>query len=70
MISDLPIGGTTGLAHDATHAIDEAAAYLVAVPPSERPRPLIPALKAMFNLSAIECCQAIHQSHEIRRGGQ
>jgi hypothetical protein len=64
-VTDLPIGGSTGLSHEHSAAIEEAAAYLAAVPPGERPRPLVPALKAMFGLSAFEACAAIRQSHEL-----
>jgi hypothetical protein len=62
---DLPMGGTTGLSHEHSHAIDECAAYLAAVPPTERPRPLVPAMRQMFGISSSEVCQAIRQSHDI-----
>lgn len=52
--------------HEHSAAFDEAVAFLRSVPPGERPRPLVPALKAMFGLSAWECCEAIRQSHEVR----
>lgn len=67
MTPDLPVGGTTGLSHEHSAAVDEAARYLADVPPGERPKPLVPALKAMFGLSAVECCQAIRESHEMIR---
>jgi hypothetical protein len=51
--------------HEHSHAIDECAAYLAAVPPAERPRPLLPALREMFGLTSVEACQAIRQSHEL-----
>ncbi|HEV2898516.1 MAG TPA: hypothetical protein VGX71_11915 [Pseudaminobacter sp.] len=66
MTSDLPVGGTTGLSHEHSAAVDEAARFLAATPPGDRPKPLVPALKAMFGLSAVECCQAIQESHMIR----
>jgi hypothetical protein len=66
-MTDLPIGGTTGLSHEHTAAICEAARFLAATPPGDRPKPLVPALKAMFGLSAVECCQAIQESHTIRQ---
>lgn len=52
--------------HTASAAIDEAARYLVAVPPEERPRPLVPALREMFGLTPVEACQAIAESHRLR----
>ena len=67
MTPDLPVGGSTGLCHEHTAAIDECAAYLVAVPPEERPRPLLPAMREMFGLTSSEVCAAIRQSHEIRK---
>ena len=65
MTGDVPIGGTTGLSHEHSAAVDEAAAYLATVPPSERPRPLVPALREMFGLNSLEAVDAIRQSHEI-----
>ena len=53
--------------HSHTAAIDEAARFLAITPPCDRPRPLVPGLRAMFGLNAVESCQAIRQSHEIRR---
>lgn len=49
--------------HEHSAAFDEDVAFLRSVPPGERPRPLVPALKAMFGLSAWECCEAIRKSH-------
>ena len=68
---DVPTGGTTGLSHEHSAALDEAAVFLSAVPPAERPRPLVPALREMFGLTALECCEAIRESHHrrLRTGG-
>lgn len=52
--------------HEHSAAVDEAARYLVAVPPDERPRPLVPALREMFGLTPVEACQAIAESHRLR----
>ncbi|CAN7732501.1 hypothetical protein [Mesorhizobium sp. LjNodule214] len=54
--------------HEHTAAIDQAAEWLAATPPRQRPAPLVPALREMFGLSALETCQAIRQSHQIRGG--
>lgn len=62
----LPIGGTTGLSHEHSAAVEEAAAFLRTVPPPERPRPLVPALKAMFDLTSLEAVEAIRLSHEVQ----
>lgn len=67
MTPDVPLGGSTGLCHETTAAIDECAAYLAAVPPEERPRPLVPAMREMFGLSTVDVCAAIRASHEIRK---
>jgi hypothetical protein len=64
-MTDLPVGGTTGLSHEHSHAIEEAARYLAAVPPTERPKPLLPALREMFGLTSVEACEAIRQSHDF-----
>ncbi len=65
---DLPTGGSTGLSHVHTAAIDEAVAFLLAVSPVERPRPLMPALREMFGLTAMQCCDAIRESHRPAGG--
>ncbi len=61
MIADL-----TPAEHEHSAAIGEAARYLVAVPPEERPRPLVPASREMFGLTPAECCEAIAESHRMR----
>lgn len=54
--------------HEHSAAIDQAAQFLAVTPPRERPVPLLPKLRAMFGLSAIECCEAIRESR-VRAGG-
>lgn len=54
--------------HEHSAAIDEAAAFLRSVPPGERPKPLVPALREMFGLSTVEACEAIKQSREVGHG--
>lgn len=49
--------------HEHSAAVDEAITYLRSVPPGERPRPLVPALRAMFGITSIEAAEAIRQSH-------
>lgn len=51
--------------HEHNAAVEEAARFLRAVPPGERPKPLVPALREMFGLSAIEAVEAIRLSHEV-----
>lgn len=63
--SDLPIGGTTGCDHEHSAMVEEAARFLRSVPPTERPKPLVPALKAMFDLTSLEAVEAIRLSHEV-----
>ncbi|TPK90557.1 hypothetical protein FJ938_24745 [Mesorhizobium sp. B2-4-14] len=63
---DIPRGASTGLSHDHSRAIDECALFLATMPPHSRPKPLVPALKAMFGLSAAEACEAIRHSHLIK----
>lgn len=53
--------------HQHSAAIDECARYLAEVPPGERPTPLVPAMRAMFALTPVDVCEAIRQSHDLRR---
>jgi hypothetical protein len=69
MTSDLPASGSSGLSHEHSAAVEECARYLASVPPGVRPAPLVPAMREMFGLTAIEVCQAIQESHAIRREG-
>lgn len=59
-MSDLPIGGTTGLSHEHTGTIEEAAAWLASQP--MWPSPIVPALNAIFGLSAVDACAAIREA--------
>lgn len=52
--------------HEHNEAISECARYLAHTPPAQRPKPLVPAMKQMFNLNASEVCVAISESHLIR----
>lgn len=65
-MTDLPIGGTTGLDHERTAAIDEAARWLASSSPAERNRPVVVLLRERFGLSAQEACQAIRDCNLIR----
>ena len=65
--NDLPIGGTTGLDHESSGAIDLAAQWLATRPAGGEPRPVIPALRAQFGLTAVEACQAIKEADTFRR---
>ena len=47
-MTDLPIGGTTGLSHQHSAAIDEAAAWLAVAPRRQRDRPAVPLLRERF----------------------
>jgi hypothetical protein len=60
--------GLTGTDHEYSAAIGLAAQFLVATPPGERPKPLVPALREMFGLTPIDACLAIRESHSIRGG--
>lgn len=63
-MSDIPIGGTTGLDHESSAAVDEAARWLA----FERspPRPIVPGLQKRFGLTPAEACQAIREAGLIR----
>jgi hypothetical protein len=59
-------GGTTCHLQESRDAIGEAAQFLATTPLHERPKPLVPALKTKFGLSALGTCQAIRESRSIR----
>jgi len=66
-MTDVPIGGSTGLSHEHSEAITEAAAWL-ASPLSQRiSRPIIPHMKETFGLTTQEALQALREANEIRR---
>lgn len=52
--------------HEHSARIDLAARFLALTPPHARPTPLVPALKAMFDLTSSEAAEAIAESHLIR----
>ena len=54
--------------HCHSASVEEAARFLRSVPPAERPKPLVPALREMFELSPIEACEAIRLSHTLKEG--
>lgn len=64
-VNDLPVGGSTGLSHEHSAAIEQAALFLALTPPFARPAPLVPALLEMFGLSSSESCQAICDAREL-----
>ena len=64
--SDVPIGGSTGLSHAHSAAVDEAARWLAGTPSGARPPLLIPALRERFGLSALEAIEAERQAEQIR----
>lgn len=65
-MSAVPVGGSTGLDHESTAAIDEAAAWLATCPAHLRPSPIVPALRQRFDLSPTEACQVIREAN-LRR---
>jgi hypothetical protein len=54
----LPAGGTTGLCHQSSAAIDEAAAWYSANRDA-CPRPVLPEIRARFGLTTKEACGAL-----------
>ena len=63
---DVPVGGSTGLDHESSAAIDVAAAWLAGLLPHEIPKPIVPELRRRFGLSAGCACQAIAEASKIR----
>jgi hypothetical protein len=56
--AEIPVGGSTGLDHGGSAAVDQAVAWLAVTPRAER-GPAVPELKARFGLSAVQACEAI-----------
>lgn len=67
MTAAIPIGGTTGLSHEHNAAIDIAAEWLAGTPWQQRPRPIVPELRARFGLTALEACAALSEADRRRR---
>lgn len=61
----LPVGCTTGLSHEHSAAVEEAAAWLTGLPKEARPRPLVPVLRLMFGLSPVDACAAIRAANKL-----
>jgi hypothetical protein len=49
--------------HEHSAAICIAAAWLRSVPSNDRPRPLVPALRERFGLSALEAVEVIREAN-------
>jgi hypothetical protein len=47
-------------------SIADAAAWLASTPVAERPRPLVPALRRRFDLTALQAVDAIRKSHKLK----
>lgn len=52
----------TGLCHESSAAICEAATWLNATPYPERPHPIVPAICERFGLTAVEAVTAIREA--------
>lgn len=62
MTGSLPIGGTTGLSHEHTAAVETAAEWLKSLPRHHLPHPIIPELQKLFGLTVLEAVEAIHEA--------
>lgn len=60
-----PIGGTTGLSHEHSEAVTVAAQWL-ADQPEGSVKPIVPALRERFPLSATEACEAAALATKFR----
>ncbi|GAB5460884.1 MAG: hypothetical protein HoeaKO_09750 [Hoeflea alexandrii] len=61
---DQPIGGTTGLCHQSTEAIGNAATWYAANRDTCE-QPIVPALRRRFGLTAAEACAALSEARRI-----
>ncbi len=59
-----PVGGTTGHCHERNALVEHAAQWLA--DQSNAPRPIIPALRERFNLTALEATEAAALSERFR----
>ncbi|WAP69301.1 hypothetical protein OH818_03100 [Jiella pelagia] len=62
-MSTAPLG-PTGLDHESSAAVDEAARWLAFE--KTPPHPIVPALRRRFGLSPVEACTAIREAGLIR----
>lgn len=60
---EVPVGGTTGLCHENTAAISEAARWYAAHR-DQCERPVIPALRRRFGLTAHEAVCALREARQ------
>ncbi len=58
----------TGLCHESSEAIGEAARFLLATPLEKRLRPTVPLLRERFGLSVAEAVTAIREADRLRGG--
>src|SRR5690606_27148316 len=63
--AEIAVGGSTGLDHESTAVIDEAARWLATTPRSQR-GPAVGELRRRFGLSAVETCAAIREAGLLR----
>ncbi|MCO5058608.1 MAG: hypothetical protein M9905_12170 [Rhizobiaceae bacterium] len=69
MSATIPVGGTTGLDHESSAAVDEAARWIATMPDAQLPRPIVPDLRRRFGITAAEACQAIREARAHRERG-
>lgn len=62
----IPIGGTTGLSHEHSAAVEEAAAWISQTPRQAIGRAIIPALRERYGLTPQEACEALREA-SLRR---
>lgn len=65
-LSNLPVGGTTGLCHQSSEAISSAAEWY-ATNRETAERPIIPALRRRFGLSPLEAIIAVREAARAAR---
>lgn len=64
MVADVPVGGTTGHCHSSTSAISEAARWYAANRATCE-RPLVPAMRRRFGLTATEAVHALAEAGKL-----
>lgn len=60
----------TGLDHEHSAAVEQAACWWVTVPLEDRPRYIIEILRERFGLSMLEACEACALAQRLRNGAR
>ncbi len=63
-VETLPVGGTTGLSHEHSESVLQAAMWFSEL--KELPSSAVPVLRERFGLSAVEACEALAMARRFQ----